>query len=102
MATWIVEVDFGSGAVDITEHCEQMRRELVAHSDLRPVVNTASFVVNDLDTANSFLTGGNDLTVTITKDGSDWFTGQIRQNFDGVLTSHFESLTIQCVDNTID
>lgn len=102
MATWVINVDFGAGDVDITEHCSGIERELTAHKDLKPVVNTAKFTVTDLATVNLFLAGDNDLPVTITKDGADWFTGQVRPTYDAGMASAIEPMNIQCVDNSID
>ena len=99
---WLITVDFGSGAVDITAHCSRLDRERNAHHDLRPTVNTASFIVTDLATSNLFNAGGNDLPVVITKDGAAWFTGQVRPTYDTIMTSNMEEMRIQCVDDSID
>ncbi len=99
---WLIAVDFGSGFVDITEHCEKLTRMRTAHNELRPTVNTANFTVNDLVTSNLFNATGDDLPVTITKDGFAWFVGQIRPNYDTVMASGLERLVIECVDNSIN
>lgn len=98
---WLITVDFGSGAVDITEHCSRLERQLTAHNELRPTVNTATFTVTDLATSNLFNSGGNDMPVVITKDGVAWFAGEIRPNYDTVMTSHMERLDVECVDSSI-
>ena len=98
---WLITVDFGSGAVDITEHCSRMERLRTAHKELRPTVNTATFEVNDLATVNLFLAGANDMPVVITKDAVAWFTGQIRPTYDTVMTSHMEGMQVECVDNSL-
>ena len=99
---WQITVDFGSGFTDITKHCDRLDRERNAHHDLRPTVNTASFIVTDLATSNLFNAGGNDLPVVITKDGVAWFVGQVRPTYDTIMTSHMEELRVQCVDDSID
>ena len=48
------------------------------------------------------LAGDNDLPVTITKDGADWFTGQIRPTYDVGMAAAVEPAVIQCVDNSMD
>lgn len=100
-ATWLITVDFGSGAVDITEHCSELERQLTAHNELHPTVNTATFTVTDLATSNLFNSGGNDMPVVITKDGVAWFAGEVRPNYDTVMTSHMERMVVECVDDSI-
>lgn len=99
---WLITVDFGSGAVDITEHCTGLERMLTAHNELRPTVNTATFTVTDLATSNLFNSGGNDMPVVITKDGVGWFAGEVRPDYDTVMTSYMERLDVECVDTSIN
>lgn len=102
MGEFTIEVDFGSGYIDITDHCSNLSRERVAHNDLRPVVNTARFEVMDLTIANSFITTDADIPVRIKKSAVDWFHGRIRPNFGLNMTSAFQQLNIECVDNSVD
>lgn len=99
---WKCTVDFGAGAVDITDHCSGFERERAAHKNLRPTVNQARLTVTDLVTANQLLAGDNDLPVVITKDATAWFTGQIRPTYDVTMTSHMQSAKVVCVDDSID
>jgi hypothetical protein len=98
-----VEVDFGSGWVDISTKLYgrlPVSSTRAIHKNLKPVIDTARFkIVRDQSLINQFLSATSDVPVRIHKDSSDYFTGIIRPTHKAKI-GHIraESFAIECVD----
>jgi len=99
---WTVQVNFGSGLVDITADTTSLSRQQVLHHELRSAVNTATFVCTDLTRANLFLSSDADLPIEIQKDSVDWFSGYVRPTYESTTSGGFDGLRVECVDSTWD
>lgn len=84
MSTWNVTIDFGGGAVDITNDVlhQSFRRTRFIHKRLKPTTNDCTFLIEgDSAVFSSLLAAGDETVVTITKDGSPYFKGYLNRNY---------------------
>jgi hypothetical protein len=84
MATFTVQIDFGSGNVDITDdviHKSFARRRKI-HNRLRPTTDECTFLLQgDTSVLSDLLTAPDDTVVTITKDSAAYFKGYLSPRF---------------------
>jgi len=95
---FVITVDFGAGAVNITSHCSDLKKKETLYNKLKPTVNYAYFTVDDITVANNFLTGPSEMHCVITNGGAAWFEGYIRNNFKVQIGSTLDHLKIEVVD----
>ena len=103
MATYEVQVDFGSGPQDLTDYLigqHPVKRSRSIHSGLKPVIGTCEFMISrDLTVINQFLISSIDPVVTITKNSAAYFKGTIRRTVKvSVGQLRVDALKCQCVD----
>ncbi len=105
MAAWVVNVDFqgGAGWEDISSGViltSFVRRRQIWNK-LAPTVNTLDF---KLKTESStliakFMVAASDILVSVTKDGSAYFTGMVQPNYSVTVGGRISPFDISCVDN---
>ena len=98
---WTIEVDFGAGYDDITIYCSGLTKRQKLHNNLRPTVNTCSFIVDDITTANKFNAAVVDMKLKIQKDAADWFIGLIRPTFENTIKYTNNQMVIEGYDKSI-
>ena len=103
MATYEIHVDFGSGPQDLTAYLvgqHPVKGSRSIHNGLKPVIGTCDFTINrNVTVVNQFLIASTDPTVSITKNGSPYFTGTVRRTVKvSVGQLRVEALKCQCVD----
>ena len=79
---------------------DPIKRTRQLHNGLKPVIGTCSFSIrNSAALANQFLTASADPLVIVTRDGADYFAGQIRRTVKvSVGQLYVDALECQCVD----
>lgn len=101
---WVVTLDFqdGYGARDITAYVlkNTFRRSLVWANELSPASSQLTFSIhNNTTIANLFLsTATKDILVTVTKDGSGYFSGIVQNQFEVGLGTRLRPVSVKCVD----
>lgn len=100
--TWQVEFQYTSGGswYDVTTlvNTHTLHRTMTKHNELKPTTNTLDFSMEfDATVINNLLTNS-DVEIRVHKDGSDWFTGTVRDNLRVKSVQQVESIQIECVD----
>jgi len=103
MATYEVQIDFGSGLQDITSLLvgqQPVKRSWSIHNNLKPVIGTCDFLINRNTTiVNQFLTSSIDPVVIITKNSAPYFKGTVRRTVKVTVGQlRVDALKCQCVD----
>lgn len=101
MATWLIELNFGSGFTDYTSSVRQdtLKRRMELHKELRPTTNTLQFaLVGSSTMVANLMTGTTDVPIRVTKDGSRWFTGYVQRLPQTSVTSYIGDISCTAYD----
>ena len=98
---WTIEADFGGGWIDITIHCSGLTKRQRLHNNLRPTINTCSFHIDDIVTANRFNDAAGDIDLRIKDAGADWFIGLVRPTFENIVKYIKAELRVEGYDKGI-
>ncbi|MHA1661866.1 MAG: hypothetical protein ACTSWQ_00970 [Candidatus Thorarchaeota archaeon] len=107
MATFVVQLDFndagGWQTITSSTKLSNFKRKRQIHNKLKPTSNTCSFtLINDVANVNKLLGNTGVTDVYITKDGSPYFRGRVRNNFKITLETRLTGAKIECVDYGLD
>jgi hypothetical protein len=101
--SWVINIDFqdGGGTHDISSLVliDTIRRTRTLYNkNLQPTVDSLKFKMHrNTSYINSLLTNDDETLITVTKDGSDYFTGTIRPNFKLQVGAIVGQVQIECV-----
>lgn len=100
--SWVINIDFqdGGGNHDISSLVliDTIRRTRTLHNNLKPTVDTLKFSMHrNTSYINSLLANDSETIISVTKDGSDYFTGTIRPNFTVTVGSIVGQVKVECV-----
>ena len=102
MATWVVQIDYGDGWIDITDKVltQTFKRKRSIWNSLSPTINSLSFqMLRDPTIITEFLISSSPIALHIEKDGDDYFTGFLKGNFKVTIQNQIQPLQIDCIDN---
>lgn len=101
MATWLFEVDLGSGYQNITTlvRPELAKRRLEIHKELRPTINDLTFTVaGDQALVAALMAGDRDTPIRVTKDGARWFTGFVTRTPETTTRARLGDMVVKAYD----